>query len=402
MALGLVMILSLAMPSYASSIILPTALDGHFAILNNGSVTFTGDSTLSGTVTIGVGAVEYLIVAGGGGGGATQAGANATTSSGGKGGDGYDASAFLGTGFGDDGWFAGGGGGGKRTSGSGGSGGKGGGASAPVGSGSNPGQANTGGGGAGSAGSGGATGGEGGSGAVHIGYAGDGAGATGGSVSSFAGKSYTLHSYTSGTSSFSLPTGFDASAQHAIISGDLSGSGGLNVAGPGTLVLSGNNDYAGATTVSSGIMVIDGTHTGAGAFTVANGAAIGGGGSIGSDLTLEEGANFWWDGVSKLDVAGTGTVSILGNETFGVDSLVGFDWADIALGNYILIDNDSDFAAMSLNHWGFENRLNVGVDKYAYFSQGSLQLNVVPEPSALGLLGIGLVTMYGLRRRRCA
>jgi len=70
----------------------------------------------------------------------------------------------------------------------------------------------------------------------------------------------------------------------------------------------------------------------------------------------------------------------------------------IALGEYILIANNSDFS--NISNWGFGNRVSVGVDKYAYFSEGSLKLNVVPEPSALGLLGIGLLAVYGLRRRR--
>jgi len=511
--MGLALSLSLALPAYADPVI-PSALDGNFAILNNGTVTFDGDSTIgSAGTTIGVGAVEYLVVGGGGGGGtSTQfntagsggggaggmvtgmlsitqeqhtvtvgaggspggsgnnhgfngddsifgpitglgggggAGGNMSGLDGGSGGGGRgnntsggaglqpgSASGGFGnsggTGAGDQGagggggaggpgasttsnnggnggnglssditgnslFYAGGGGGGGRIEGTPGSGGNGGG-----GDGGNDnieptaGAANTGGGGGG--GNNDQVGAPGGSGVVHIRYAGGGAVASGGSPSAIGGTPYTLHSYTSGSSNFNLPSGFDASTQHATISGNLSGNGGVTVAGPGTLVLSGDNTYVGATTVSSGILVVDGNHTGGGAYSVANGAAIGGGGTINSTLSLDAGANFWWDGSSTLSVADTNTISL--HSSFDVDSLIGFDWTDIALGTYTLIANNSDFS--NIGNWGFENRVSVGDDKYAYFSEGSLQLNVVPEPSASGLLGIGLLTIYGLRRRRCA
>jgi len=168
--------------------------------------------------------------------------------------------------------------------------------------------------------------------------------------------------------------------------------------GSGSLTLSGNNDYGGTTTVSSGILVVDGNHTGSGGgYTVENGAAIGGNGSIDRTLALDSGANFWWDGSSTLTVEDDNLVSL--DNAFGIGSLIGFDWADIALGDYILIANNSNFS--NISNWGFDERVSVGGGKYAYFSEGSLQLNVVPEPSALGLLAIGLLTILGSRRRRC-
>jgi len=66
-----------------------------------------------------------------GGGGYSQPGQQASndTGPGGDGGDGYNGTSFVGTSYGDNGWFAGGGGGGDGGSGGPGSGGKGGGAS---------------------------------------------------------------------------------------------------------------------------------------------------------------------------------------------------------------------------------------------------------------------------------
>jgi len=70
-AVAAVAMLSLAIPSQAATIL--GDLSGNFAILSGpGGVTFDGNSTISGTVTIGVGAVEYLVVGGGGGGGRTD------------------------------------------------------------------------------------------------------------------------------------------------------------------------------------------------------------------------------------------------------------------------------------------------------------------------------------------
>ena len=55
------------------------------------------------------------------------------------------------------------------------------------------------------------------------------------------------------------------------LSGDLTGVAGGNLVkgGAGTLLLSGTNDYAGATVVNQGLLRVEGTHTGTGAVTVA-------------------------------------------------------------------------------------------------------------------------------------
>ncbi|MGK6317662.1 autotransporter-associated beta strand repeat-containing protein [Neorhizobium sp. DT-125] len=71
----------------------------------------------------------------------------------------------------------------------------------------------------------------------------------------------------------------------------VSGSGSLVHSGTGTTVLTGNNSYAGNTTVSGGRLYIDGDQSGAlGAVNAQNGTRLGGSGIIGGDVTIEAGA----------------------------------------------------------------------------------------------------------------
>ncbi len=71
------------------------------------------------------------------------------------------------------------------------------------------------------------------------------------------------------------PVTFNPEGNDITLSGTLSGSGGLNVAGAGTLELSGPNTYTGDTIVSAGsTLQLDVTGSSFGAFRVANGALL--------------------------------------------------------------------------------------------------------------------------------
>jgi len=70
------------------------------------------------------------------------------------------------------------------------------------------------------------------------------------------------------------PVTFDTAGNTITLAGALSGSGGLNVIGSGTLELAGANSYSGDTTVTAGTWQLDAAGTGAGAFHVANGSLL--------------------------------------------------------------------------------------------------------------------------------
>jgi autotransporter-associated beta strand protein len=72
-----------------------------------------------------------------------------------------------------------------------------------------------------------------------------------------------------------------------IISGGATES--LTKAGSGTLLLTGNNTYAGPTNVNAGTLLVNGTHTGGGLYTVGSGGTLGGSGSITAAVVVNSG-----------------------------------------------------------------------------------------------------------------
>ena len=106
------------------------------------------------------------------------------------------------------------------------------------------------------------------------------------------------------------------------LSGVVSGIGSLDKAGLGTLILSGDNSYSGATTVSAGTLLVIGNQVSAtGDTTVQNGATLGGTGRIGGDVVIEDGATLS-PGPSNL---ATGTLTINGNLALGAGSILDFN-----------------------------------------------------------------------------
>src|SRR5690606_34498700 len=83
--------------------------------------------------------------------------------------------------------------------------------------------------------------------------------------------------------------GFDR-ADTLTYGGSIVGTGAVNQVGAGTTILTGNNSYTGATTVSAGTLWINGNQSAAtGPTSVASGARLGGTGVIGGDVTVATG-----------------------------------------------------------------------------------------------------------------
>jgi len=206
------------------------------------------------------------------------------------------------------------------------------------------------------------------------------------------------------------------------ISSSISGTGKsltLTGAGAGVLTLSGANTYSGATLIESGTLALGSTGSIANSdrilvssgatfdvsavtsFTVGASQAIGGVGTIVGNMSLAADAGLIvFDLMTPLTV--TGTVSL--DSTFSIASLVGadgnaFDWTGVANGTYTLINGAGNFS--SIQNFGSGNPASIGDGRFAFFKEGSLQVEVVPEPSTYALLvlaGAGLAA-YRLRRR---
>jgi autotransporter-associated beta strand protein len=94
-----------------------------------------------------------------------------------------------------------------------------------------------------------------------------------------------------------------------VYSGSMSGRGALRMIGAGTLTLSANNNYTGATTVSAGSLYVEGNQQSAtGSVTVASGATLGGKGIIGGATTINGGIHLIGQSAAD-DAAGIQTFS---------------------------------------------------------------------------------------------
>jgi autotransporter-associated beta strand protein len=229
------------------------------------------------------------------------------------------------------------------------------------------------------------------------------------------------------------------SAASQTLGGVISGNGALFVE-DGSLTLSNDNTYTGATTVNGGSLIINGnSSTATGNVTVNSDATLGGNGTVGGATTIKGGA-FLTPGTSagvlkfastlELESTAISTMEILGlNMVRGED----YDGVDVTgaltyggalildlgtlfeVGNYTFnlfdfgsLTEDASFASVTLDGLYSGSLVNDGGvwsltdddDNTWTFTQstGDLNLVVIPEPRAALLGGIGLLML--LRRRR--
>ncbi len=146
--------------------------------------------------------------------------------------------------------------------------------------------------------------------------------------------------------------------------------------------------------IASGELLVDGGLSGVA--SILSGGSIGGDGVITGDLILASATSIVFSLNKTLSVIGT--VSI--DSSFGIANLLGLD-DSVANGIYTLIDRTStDFSTLGLKNWGVNNAYDLGGGKSAYFQQGSLQVVVIPEPSASTLLLLGTFGLIIFATRR--
>jgi autotransporter-associated beta strand protein len=233
------------------------------------------------------------------------------------------------------------------------------------------------------------------------------------------------------TRTLTVETGSTVAGTFVEFSGGISGTGfGISKDGAGTLRLSGNNSYTGATVVSAGTLVVNGNISTSVSLTAEAGTTLGGGGTLGTAtisgslapgnsigiLTAEgnvtwnsNSGNAWFFelGTASVDLAtaGLGSDNDLLLIANGADFLKGggsaftFDFADTgAVGWYKLVDWDgtTNFAATDF----VATNLDAGLSGTFTVDSGTsaLYLNVIPEPSAAVLIGLGGPLVL-LRRR---
>jgi len=249
---------------------------------------------------------------------------------------------------------------------------------------------------------------------------------------------------------------FNSAADQAV-SGAINGSGGLQKLGAGSLSLTSlTNTYAGATAVDAGTLLVNGIHNGGAGYTVATGATLGGSGGIFATVagagTISPGNSPGILAVRSVDpTAGTGftfEMTTVGDPTWNANTASGNDvlrmfssstplTAALTTANTVTVnfgmnlqvgdtirggfytERDSDFSSLvndaawaytftgGLLPEGASIVRSVTQVPSATFADSTVAngwvttfaVVVVPEPSSLVLVSLGLMGLLWFRRR---
>lgn len=187
--------------------------------------------------------------------------------------------------------------------------------------------------------------------------------------------------------------------------------------GGGTLILGGENTYLGTTLVSNGILAVNGSHLGGGSYAIAGGT-LGGTGLIDAAIHVLAGGvaapgnsigtmtisnSFDLDGVLAIELANAagpaGLSDILDvNGFFDItNGVVQFIYSDALTNNFYVF---AEYDSLSGNpFFGIQN-LPEGYTIDYTFGPGNQIALVIPEPSTVALLIVGIVLSTAMARRK--
>lgn len=177
-----------------------------------------------------------------------------------------------------------------------------------------------------------------------------------------------------------------------LLGGAISGTGTLTQQGNGVTTLTGANAYLGTTTVSAGTLLVNGNQSGAtGATTVRSAATLGGSGTIGGDVTVNDG------GILSPGSTGPGTLAINGalnlaptavqNWQFGQAYVPGGQYNDlVSVGKDLVLDGTLNVSVPTTPAGG-----SFGPGVYRVYNYGGALTNNGLE---LGSMPAGATDLY--------
>ena len=201
------------------------------------------------------------------------------------------------------------------------------------------------------------------------------------------------------TSNQGAAGGASAQSFTLAINGVLSGTGGLNTSGAGTLILGGNNTYTGPTVVGAGTLQINGALASSSVTVNASGtlSLISGSVLTGTSLTVNSTGTLTLSNTTAANASNGPTVMLLGGSTL---NLAGTNGTTEAV-NMLMLDG------MTVPANTYTPAQLMAMDNAINFegTESLIVLNPapVPEPGTLGLLGVAAAAGLGFARprRRC-